>query len=104
MKDGRIEAGDILCASFGYEALFSEFYKVVRRTPKMVEIVRLKNRNFDHNGMMGWMTEPVDEEIGDTFRRKVLDWYEDEECVRVRDYGGVARVWSGKPIHNYNWH
>ena len=105
MKDGRIEAGDILCASFGYEAQLTDFYKVVKRTPKQVELVRLKERCFDYHGMEGWMVEPTDEEIGDSFRRKVkADWYDGEECVKVRDYGSVARLWSGKPIHNYNWH
>lgn len=98
----KIEVGSILHGSYGYEASISDFFKVVKRTPKQVVIVKLRRHDVG-TGCMEWTAVPTDEEIGKPMRRKVQHSKYFGEYVGINSYEN-AYVWDGKPVENYNYH
>lgn len=97
----RIEEGDILVGSFGYEASIAKWYRVLKRTQKTVVLQELEGKRLG-GGLMDWTEVPTDEECGKPFRRKVHSWG-DSEHVQVEDYI-YAYIWDGSPECCYNYH
>lgn len=97
-KANRIEAGDILAGTWGYSMTLPAFYRVLKRTPAMVEIVKLRaNRDYtDKYYNQGcFRATPTELVEGGPIRVKVqkhgLDEYVHVEYC-------FLRKWSGKPL------
>lgn len=114
MFEHLIAAGDIIAAHYGYDAHYTEFYKVKKRTPMQVFLVRLldERSNYNERGDLGWDVVPTDEERGTVIRRKVrhctsFDTHSGErrivEYVNIEDWER-GYVWDGEPVHNFDWH
>ena len=110
-----IHTGDILAANWGYDARYTDFYKVIKRTPKQVVLQQLKDIHSNQNGYEGWDTAPSDQTTGGEFRRGVKTFetwcegddgdyeYQDAECVYITDWARATK-WNGQPVHNFDWH
>ena len=100
----QIKQGDVLVATWGYEAAISDFYVVLKRTPKMVTLAHVRSREQAIGSYYtdGWTSTPTDLIDGKPFRRKVCV-YDGEEYVGISSYAN-AYPWNGKPMHNFNWH
>ena len=100
----QIEQGDILVATWGYDAAISDFYVVLKRTPKTVELAHLRTHEQPLGNYYtdGWSATPTDVVDGKPFRRRVAS-YDGEEYVGISSYAN-AYLWNGKPVHNFNWH
>lgn len=94
-----MNVGDILYSSWGWEQTNISFYKVVKRTPKQVQLQKIGtvHEQSDTLAMQGTATPNEDVERGDPFRRKVIESsYGDGEFVMIESYES-ARKWDGKP-------
>lgn len=98
----KINAGDILVSARGFDAIYSDFYKVIKRTAKSVTLVKLKSKTVDNRGYEGWDVMPTYVETGKAFRRavKVSDL---DEYINVSDWESAFK-WDGKPVENVDWH
>ena len=118
LRERRIEEGDILVGSYGYEASIAEWYRVVKRTPKMVTLQRLEGKKVATHGYEGWEEVPSDkpyEYFGEQtiIRRKVqpavtpcdgyLDGYDVMESCWTESFIH-AFIWDGEPVDCYNYH
>lgn len=98
-----LNIGDILSATWGYEATWYEFYKVIGKQGSFVLLRELK-KNTTHEGCQyGWashgIVSPSDEFYGDEIiKRKAGDGY-----VRINSYT-YAHRWDGKAREEANWH
>ena len=94
----RLEAGDIIAGTRHYTMSIPVFYQVLKRTPSMVELVKLRaNREYtDRYYNQGpFIAYPSDLTDGRPIRAKVQkDGL--EEYVHVDDC--FLRKWSGKPL------
>ena len=74
----EIEVGGIYVTSWGYEAQWWEFYKVVDKKNGFVYLKKLAKSVAYDNTSYGYCSEgivkPTDEEVGEVFRRKVTDY------------------------------
>ncbi len=98
----RIEAGDILYSSWGYDMVNIDFYKVRKRTERMVELVKVGYGSHEHSGFLrGRVTPDPDNEIGEPFRRKVYRFKSGdgiyEESVGITSYSSASR-WVGRTL------
>jgi len=94
-----IKLGDILYSSWGWEQTNITFYKVVKRTPKQVQLQQIGTSHIEDQSMAMQGTAVPNEEVkrNGVFRRKVQkSSYDNEEYVLVESYE-VARPWDGKP-------
>lgn len=126
-----IEVGDILLASWGYDANISDFYRVIKRTAATVTVEKLKSQTvgfgdfYDARRVMP--TEEVaterewDSATGDytikpvVLKRKVKsstakgwnpvdgDYAITREYIQPREYN-YAFIWSGDEQIDYNHH
>ena len=97
----KIQVGDILCASWGYDQTNVDYYVVTKRTPKMVTLQGIGTtiEASDELAMQGSAMPDRNKPEGKPFRKKAqLDArYDDAEWVQLFSWGGIARIWDGKP-------
>ena len=131
LETKKIEVGDILLCSWGYEANISDFYRVTKRTATTVTVEKLQSqtvgfgdfydsrrvvpsnevateREWD-SATQDYVTKPV------ILKRKVKSstargWNPIEgeyaitrEYIQPRDYS-YAHIWSGDEQIDYNHH
>lgn len=95
----KLEVGQILYSSWGYDQTNVCWYKVTKLVGKtMVEIVKL-SANSTETGNMSGKTMPGDREIGEPMRRRVA--YGD--TVKITE-SESAYVWDGKPKFWSSYH
>ena len=108
-KDGAkkfldsLKIGDILSGTWGYEATWHEFYKVVGKQGSFVLLQEMKKKVTDDAPQYGWAShgvvtcgdEPASNEI---LKRKCGDGF-----VRICSYI-FAHPWDGKAREEANWH
>lgn len=98
-----LQVGDILVASWGYEALWYDFYKVVDKKGQYVYLVEM-NQNISYEGCIyGCCSEGIvscgdTPKTGEIIRRKINDGY-----VKITSYA-FAKRWDGKAREQGNWH
>lgn len=85
---GTPKTGDVIVTSYGYDATFYDFYKVVKTTPTGVSIVKLqKTEAAPYNGGPTIFVKPTTVEVGKPFFKKVKTYpCTDTWTVKVRDY------------------
>lgn len=90
--------GDILDASFQYNAKIPEFFKVVRKTPSMIECVKLNKKNVtdDGYGQNGTCIPVLDEIVNENKKYKGRI-----SKGRVKIDGCRAKLWNGQPVDFY---
>lgn len=98
-----LKVGDILCATWGYEAVWYDFYKVVGKQGSYVLLRELKKtRNFDgcsYDWASHGVVAPTDEfENDEVLKRKARDGY-----VSINSYAS-AFPWDGVAREEANWH
>lgn len=108
-KDGAkkflesLKVGDILSGTWGYEATWHEFYKVVGKQGSFVLLQEMKKKVTDDEPQYGWAShgvvtcgdEPASDEI---LKRKCGDGF-----VKICSYI-YAHRWDGKAREEANWH
>lgn len=131
LETKKIEVGDILLASWGYDANISDFYRVTKRTATTVTVEKLKSKVvglgdfYDARQVMptdeiatereydsatgDYVTKPV------ILKRKVKsstargwnpiegDYAITREYIQPREYN-YAHIWSGEAQIDYNHH
>ena len=80
--------GDILVASWGYDATWQDFYEVIAVTPSSVKVRKLKAErqralNWDRAIVKPLIGQYTDDEI---LTRKVKDYGDGEYYIKVKDY------------------
>lgn len=98
-----LQVGDILCSTWGYEAIWYDFYKVVGKQGSFVLLRELKKNVSHDNCQYGFasygIVSPSDEFEGDeVIKRKAGDG-----CVRINSFSYAFR-WDGKAREEANWH
>ena len=98
-----LQVGDILEASWGYEAVWFDFYKVVDKKGQFVYLQEM-NKNVTYEGCKyGCCSEGI-VSCGDTpknneiIKRKISGNY-----VKINSYT-YASLWDGKAREEGNWH
>ena len=101
----KLEIGDILYSSWGYDQTNIDFYKVKRLAGKtMVELVPIESKLAEtlQNSPYEDMVVPYPANEGKPFRRKIK-YYSDRAWVNLNSYSG-ASLWDGKPLAQTNSH
>lgn len=98
-----LQVGDILCSTWGYEAIWYDFYKVVGKQGSFVLLRELaKTHDFDkasYGPCSYGVASPTDEFASDEIiRRKAGDG-----CVRINSFS-YAFKWDGVAREEANWH
>lgn len=92
------EVGDILSGTYGYNMTLPIFYKIVKRTAKMIIVVKLSKKlhSGHYNGSFEEVPNETKEEQdlkGHQYRAKLKDG---------KDYamvdGHFVKLWDGKPV------
>ena len=97
----KIEVGDILLSTWGYDACIADFYKVIARKSKTIVMQRMSSTSSG-DWVAGLSKPEVPEKLfGDPIRR-LLKTNRDHEYVKC-DHS-VACVWNGNPVNTYNHH
>lgn len=99
----KLKIGDILTGTWGYEATWHEFYKVVGKQGSFVLLQEMKKKITDDEPKYGWAShgvvtcgdEPASDEI---LKRKCGDGF-----VRICSYI-FAHPWDGQAREEGNWH
>jgi len=94
-----IKQGDILYSSWGWEQTNITFYKVLKRTPKQVQLQQIGTSHSEDTSlaMQGTAIPNEGVERNSPFRRKVVSsTYDDSEFVMIESYES-AKLWDGKP-------
>ena len=99
----ELKEGDILCSTWGYEAIWYDFYKVVGKQGSFVLLRELaKDHDFENTsyGMCSYgVASPTDSFANDEIiKRKACNGY-----VRINSYASATR-WDGKPREEGCWH
>ena len=109
------QAGDHLVASWGYDQTNATFYKVTKRTPKMVTLVEVQAEKFEDTDRLAPTRKPVfhhDWKICevDDFHSPAASNHREQPCyspkvirrkvqpdgwVRITTWGMIARVYEG---------
>lgn len=101
MVEQKPVVGDILFASYGYDATFYDFYKVVGVTEKSVKLQKLKKQFTGESKSYCDYVVPVEDEFdGEAFSRK-LKIYESHGgwwSIRISDYQYAQNIWSGQAL------
>jgi hypothetical protein len=99
-----IEVGDILVATWGYDACLATFYKVVGRTAKSLKIAKILQNINTGDWCAGTAAPKPDSDLGPVMTKRicVANW-KGEEYVSVNDSAN-AYPWIGIPINTYNHH
>jgi hypothetical protein len=100
----KIEVGDILFSTFGYEACLARFWKVVGRTAKSLKIAQILDQKHTGNWHAGTSVPVINGNLGPVMVRRIIiaDWNKSES---VDTNGrGFAYPWDGEPIDTYNHH
>lgn len=108
----RLEVGDVLASTWGYEQTNVDFFLVTKRTPKMVTLAYIeveKTPGKLHH--LTYTAVPAKDDDGNwiTFgelKRKVhvSDWRETPaEFVRIESYANASK-WGGEPVNGSSWH
>ena len=119
-----IKEGDILLANWGYEGNNPDFFKIIKRTAKQVVMMLLEEEVVGHG------THPLGESYviptntpatwsvwrennyGENenkpviLTKKVKVYERDGELFEYVElaYYAWAKLWNGKPAHDYCWH
>lgn len=122
LLDTRINTGDVLVASWGYDQTNVDFYQVVERTAHMVKLQPIVCAIAEMTGSLSETVVPVleprsrtytirDEDgiwtgettvVEPTIRRKVQAGAYDE-YVKINDFI-YASKWDGRPKHQSHTH
>jgi hypothetical protein len=95
------KVGDILVGTWGYDACIADFLKVVEVGKKTVKVVMLDGV-ATHTGPMEWTSMPSpDMERGEVATKKVEP---QGNSYRIKGSNCSFYLWSGKPVHCYNYH
>ena len=92
-----VHAPEYFVSQWGYEQTNVCFYKVLKRTAKMITILAVRsNRNYIDG--VNYEDVPVDESPSwaEPIRRKLHKWG-DKECASISSYE-TAFPWSGHPV------
>jgi len=98
-----IQVGDILVATWGYDACLATFYKVVGRTAKSLKVAKMKQTIDTGDWVAGTSQPKLDSDLGpvETKRIHVSSWKGEEYVVANNTH---AYLWDGKPVNTHNHH
>ena len=101
-----LNVGDILCATWGYDAVNVDFYKVIKATDKTVTVAPLLTETVKSEGFHGEWVRPIEDEIVPLveYRRKVKHSPSGNPFVEVVGNYHRAYKWNGEDVHTYNYH
>ena len=106
----HIEVGDIFRASWGYDQTNIDYYKVVRKTKKMVEVVEIGRTMGE---AMSWASADVSPDpervIGAPFKRipkayKQRDGEQPAVYISIESFAVARKVDASDVAHATRWH
>lgn len=89
----KIEVGDIIVSSWGYDQTNIDFYKVVKQTASSVWIQKLGKGYVEQTGWAHYKVVPVDVFATET---QLVRRYKEGDFVKISDYE-FAYLWDGEP-------
>lgn len=87
----KIQAGSILYSSWGYDQTNIDFYKVVRRSGSLVELVEI-GQHRERTEHDGGYTKPSDNVTSEPFKKRIGKY-----GVKINDYAN-AWLWDRERI------
>ena len=90
----KITEGSILVEVWGYEQTNEDFYRVEKRSAKMVKLAPLE-RISQIGATLTGTALPGKVVEGPALRRKILVHQEEE---MAKGQFGILRLWNGKPV------
>jgi len=108
VENKEIQAGEIIVGSWGYEARYPEFYKVIKIVNGWITLQKLKKVQVGmsgdpYGGGCRYMF-PANQEEGKPFRRKIgMNSQSQNQYVKINSYE-FARKWNGEMEEEYNYH
>ena len=114
IMEKKIEVGDVMLGTYGYEARYPEFYKVTKISGEWAYLQPLKkvfvSRSGNYSGDVSWYTTNGEASEAKAFRRKIkystyIQYGEDQYSpyVRISSYE-YAYKWDGSDQDQYNYH
>ena len=97
------KVGDILVATYGYEACIANFAKVVAVTKASVKI-RAIGSTDTHTGPMNWVSTPNENRISDETQTRRFRLHSNGEYSVKNTSFSTYFIWKGKPVSCYNHH
>lgn len=96
VNNQKPQIGDILYASWGYDATFYNFYQVVGATAKSLKLQKLEiTKSW---GEYAEYVEPIKNQfVGEVFTRRLKDrgdWW----SVKINDYTYAQNIWTGQSL------
>lgn len=87
---------DIFTASWGYEQTNVSFFQVIKRTASMVTVREIAAAKDESGCCQGTATPVIDKFIGAPIRRKLQNYYQDREAIKINSFM-TAHTWDGEP-------
>lgn len=92
-------APEFFVSQWGYEQTNVCFYKVLKRTAKMVTLIKVQSRR-EYSDDVNYRAFPVDEVArgAEPIRRKLLNWGRGHETASISSYE-TAFAWKGEHVY-----
>lgn len=109
VKNQEIQVGEIIVGSWGYEARYPEFYRVLKLQNGWITLQKLQKVQVGMDGdpygggcrLMNTNGQPNNEKA---FRRKIgMNSQSQNQYVKINSYE-FARKWDGENEEEYNYH
>ena len=98
----NVTVGSVFVSSWGYEQTNVSFYRVIKRTAKMVTLQRIGSETMTtQTAMSGTVIPDFSRPMGEPFRVKIHT-YSDRPCVAISSYE-TARLWDGTEQFTSSW-
>lgn len=101
-KITKLQVGDILSSSWGYEQTNVDFYQVQRLAGKtMVEVVKVENQIVDYNETSDYVKPYTANKGSKIYRRKIQGADTERPYINISTFQ-FARLWDGTPQRQTN--
>lgn len=100
----EVTEGTVFVSRWGYDQTNTDFYRVVKRTPKMVALQRVGSEAMtSETTMSGTVVPNFAAPMGEPFRVKLhTPPHSSRAYVQINSYA-VASVWDGTPQFESSW-
>ena len=90
--------GDILAGTWGYNMTLPIFYKIIKRTSKMITCVELSQKLASGHYNGSFETIPDDSKLDKDLKREQIKAKLKDGSNYVKVKGHYVHLWDGKPV------
>jgi hypothetical protein len=98
----ELEVGSILSSSWGYDQTNVDYYKVIRRTPCTVDVVKVGNKVERSELTYDYVIPDTDRVIGDVMKCKRVRNSSIGPAIYLNSYSD-AYLWNGEAKYKTAW-